>query len=654
MSFVVSLNPRLRRYPESHKVRGLLGLLVVAAGLFFGGATAAAEETERKYPFPLPPRTILQRLGELKLGDPPVIGAEEWQVLDAAYAVRDAAEAEKQKPEFERLVVDALLTASGATTDAARAKYREQLKTLVDGARQAVENGKPEHPGESLMKYLHAGVMKGGYVAEQTSLTEVFDTNKYNCVSATAMYYLVGRELGLNMRIIAIPGDRWSPGHACLDLIDGDKTYELEPTNPDGFDWTTKLSKPDVFTIGPQVNRKAGHYVDGLELAASIYSNRGVGTGDSGDSAKRDYLAAASLGLRALMCGPYEQSAAHNVTAAFVNWGPALADAGRHDDGVRALEFGLAVTNAGDVRNNFHAVASERITWLLQNRQDREAQAAVEHAATVMPTDSDFQKSAVWFRFVDRCYRDEGGEAALAALERALAAAPAADQPELLKHRFSVLRRWSQDLLEKSDFDGSLKVLGRAYRLDPTSDEAHGGIGYHVQEALHALAKDTGEPAAVVSHYQAVRAAFPEAKFVGEMALAHAERMLDRLCRDKKYADALAVAAGYAPLAGGKEQAQGLTALVYGEWGYAFREKSDWTGAIEKYLEGLKVVPGNDRLLNRIVGTVDDWAEVSMKADDWDAAIKVYDRGLAYLPDNGHLKNNREYCVSKKAEAAAK
>jgi len=242
----------------------------------------------------------------------------------------------------------------------------------------------------------------------------------------------------------------------------------------------------------------------------------------------------------------------------------------------------------------------------------------------------------------------------LAVVERALATAPADDHAELRKHRTELLCRWSSSLLDKEDFDGALKLLVRGFKIDPMSSELHGSIAYHVQESLAALAKEGSAPTAAVAHYRVVLAEFPEAKVVGEMAMAHAQRTLSHMCDEKKYAEALTAAALYAPLAGSKDQAESLVTQVYSEWGYSFREQMNWTAAIEKYLEGLKVVPDSDRLLSRAVGAIDDWADVSMKTDDWDAAIKVYDRGLVYLPNNGHLKNNREYCVSKKAEAAGK
>lgn len=655
MHFIRSVRGLFSTHSRAIAASGIVPLLIICVGLQGIATSIAAEDTVtvRTSPFPLPPRTILERLGEIKLGEPPAISPEEWQVLDAAWELRDAPDAEKQKPEFERLVVDALLTASGVTTLAARAEFRDKLNSVVQGARAAVEMRKPEHPGESLMKFLHEGVLKGGYDADQSSLADVFQSNRHNCVSATALYYVVGRELGLKMRIIAVPGNRWFPGHACLDLIDGDRTYEVEPTNPDGFDWATKLSKPGVFTVGPQTNRKEGHTVDGLGLAASIYSNRGVGSRDLQDPEKPDYMAAASLGLRALMCGPCEQSAAHNVTAAFTNWGAALADSGRFDEGVRVLTFGLTATDADDVRNNFHFTASKQIAELLKNKQDREAQAVIEHAATVMPLHSDFQNSSPWLRYADNCYDNEGPDAALATVERALVTVPESDHDEFRRHRISIFRRWSQDLLGTADFDGSLKVLARAYQVDPTNSEVHGGIGYHVQEALGELAKGGTNPAAAVTHYRAVNIAFPDTKVVGEMAIAHAQRTLSRLCDDRKYDAALAAAAVYTPLAGSKDQAEGLVSQVYGEWGDLLREQKNWTGAVEKYLEGLKAAPGSEHLISCAVSTIDDWADVSMKENDWDAAIDVYDRGLVYLPNNAHLKNNRDYCVSEKISSPA-
>ncbi len=616
---------------------------------------ASAEETERQYPFPQTPRTILERLDEMQLGTSPRIGDEEWRILDAAWELRDATVAERDKPEYQRLVVDALLTSSGVTTDSDRAMYRDKLAKLVARARTAIKQAAPaDHPGEVLMKFLHEGVMKGGYVEDQTSFANIFESNTHNCVSSTAMYYVVGHELGLNMRIIAIDGDRWLPGHACLDLLDGDNVYEVEPTNPNGFDWAKKLNQPGVFTIGPQPNRKQGHVLDGLGLAASIYSNRAVAVTNVKELAQPDRLAAASLGLRALMCSPYERSAANNVIAVFANWGPEQAKAGRYDEGVSALAFAVTATADDGVKHNFLVTASEQIDALLKSNSDREAQAAIKRATAVLPHAADFQKSAPWIRYSNRCYESDGGKAALAALERAQKAAPAADHAVLSAHCIQVLRRWSNQLLQEDDFDGALMLLVRAYKLDPQNAELHGSIAYHVQQSLHALAKDGTDPAKAVTHYQTILTKFPSAKVVGEMGIAHAVRTLSSMCAEQKFEEALAAAAVYAPIAESCNQPARLLSLVYGEWGNRLKEQMKWAAAVEKYLEGLKMVPNNDRLLTGALSTLDDWADQSMSANDWDGAIRIYDHGLKYFPENGHLMNNRTFCIAKKAEMVRK
>ena len=139
--------------------------------------TVAAKGTEGKYPFPVAPRTALERLNHAYPAESPKIHDEEWQVLDAAWQFRTAAAG--KEPSLE-LIVDAMLTASGLQTDAERAVYRDKVRRLTAEAREAVKNRQPStHAGDALLAFLHAGVMKKGYDEHQTSITDVFDTGKY-------------------------------------------------------------------------------------------------------------------------------------------------------------------------------------------------------------------------------------------------------------------------------------------------------------------------------------------------------------------------------------------------------------------------------------------------------------------------------------------
>lgn len=231
-------------------VRVTMVTISIAIGL---ASSIWAQETEPTYPFPTAPGLILERLGEMKLGEPAPLDAREWELLEGAWAWRDSSVADKQTQEYGQLVVKLLLASSGVVTEAAQTPYIEYLQKLIAEARVAIDLGKPAtHPGESLMKFLHDGVMHGGYDLDQSSFSTVFETGIYNCVSSSAVYFVIGRELGFDMQIISIAGSNFTDGHACLNLIDGDRIYEVEPTNPSGFDWATKLSQPGVFTVGFQ------------------------------------------------------------------------------------------------------------------------------------------------------------------------------------------------------------------------------------------------------------------------------------------------------------------------------------------------------------------------------------------------------------------
>jgi len=270
----------------------------------------------------------------------------------------------------------------------------------------------------------------------------------------------------------------------------------------------------------------------------------------------------------------------------------------------------------------------------------------------VLPERTEFQKSAPWLRFANRCFEQEGGEeTALTVIERALVTSPEADRAAVAAHRIRLLERWSHHLLEKQEFTEALKVLARALQLEPDNQHVHGSIAYHIQEALGDLDADGTKTTAAVAHYRAVSTQFPTVKAVGEAGFAHVERLLDRMCEQQKFKEALAVAVDYAPVAGSVEKAQRLTVQIYCEWGAHLREQKRWKESIEKHLEGLKLVPQDSRLVNGALQTIDSWADLAMTSKDWDAAIKVYDQGLTYLPDDRHLKNNREYCVAKKSEA---
>ncbi|MFY7952433.1 MAG: hypothetical protein ACOVT5_07995, partial [Armatimonadaceae bacterium] len=194
-----------------------------------------------KYPFAKPPLELLDDLAKADLGKVPTPTEAERKLIAGVWERKAKSPAERLELSDDDLV-ELMLFASGTSDPAERKKYRDKIADLrAEVGKKLVEMKSTADRGEVLVKAVHERAMMSGYEAKQTSLTAVFDTGKQNCVSSSALLYLVGKPHGFDLRPMSIPGDRFTDGHAFLDLIDGKSRLLVETTNPNGFDWETKL-----------------------------------------------------------------------------------------------------------------------------------------------------------------------------------------------------------------------------------------------------------------------------------------------------------------------------------------------------------------------------------------------------------------------------
>jgi tetratricopeptide (TPR) repeat protein len=621
-----------------------LQLLSVLAVVVVVGTGSAEEPKARSYALAAPPLEVLGRLPALGLGSAPRLSDDEHKLLEKVWAMR------VKKPtaaiEDETLLLDAMLFASGIEEAAAREKYRERFTKLADQAKDAVRDAKdPLERGEQLMQFLHGGVMSKSFKDGQTSLAGVFDTGQFNCVSSTALYYLVGSRLGLQLRAIAIPGLPPLPGHASLDLIDGNTRVQVEPTNQDGFDWQTKVKRPGVLVTGFVPDRKTGHEVDAFGVAAMMYSNRGVALVK--DNRRLDAI---GCYLAALALDPTGVSATNNLMSAFSNWGGNLLKEKKFEDAVRVLAFGRTVAPRSDaLRDNLRIAWYEYIETTLAAGKDKEGVALAARAAKAVPDDERFQSASRWFiQHGETRIEADGWEAGLSAAERGLKVLSPAEGKALSAWRTGVFRRWSQEFLDKGDVDGSLKVLARAHALDPADRGVAAGIAYHTQEALPKVEARSGVAAAVI-HFEALRKQFPAVAAVAEEGESYADNAVSPLAKGKRFKEALGAFEKYKALLPGAEQQARVGGAVYARWAGELADKKEWKAALEKYAEGLRAFPKHEGLTRNGVATVDDWAEPAFRAKNWDEAIRVYQTGLEYFPGNEHLFRNKTVCEDNKA-----
>jgi tetratricopeptide (TPR) repeat protein len=610
----------------------------------------ARADKPRTYALSAPPIEVYSRLADLGVGTMPKLADAERKLLVHVWELKAKKPGEPVRLDDEAML-DALVFASGIEEPAARRKYRERYDALLANAKKAVAGAKDDRDrGERLMKFLHGGVMNKGYESDQTAFTAVFDTGKFNCVSAVAVYQLVGARLGMDLRPISIPGPGGVlAGHASLDLIDGKERVQVEPTNPDGFDWETKVKKPGVIVIGFVPDRKTGHEVDAIGVAAMIYSNRGVALTNAKppkwESAARCYLAALAL-------DPTDETATNNLQALFTNWGPALLKEKKYEEAVRVLTFGAEVAPTADkVKNNLRVAWTEYIEATLEAKKDGDLPALVARASKAAPDEKEFGSPAHWFEVHAQKRSQKGDwEAAVGVVDRGLKAVPAAEAKTLLAGRSKLFRLWSQSLLNRPDVDGSLKVLARGYALDPKDEKIHEGIKHHVLTALESVEKASGV-AAMMKHFEAVRDKFPDLEFVREAGVTHAALAVQELTHRKKFAEAVAALETYKPLLPKAEDRAEVGARAYDHWALHLADESgkkDWKAALDKYAEGLKAFPGHKVLTQNAVYVVYQWADPAIKAGKWDEALAICNEGLDRLPGNEKLLELKKHCKERK------
>lgn len=620
----------------------LRSLLIFTLVALLGGLSQAAETTPPGYAFALPPLEMYDLFLESKLDERLKLATEERELLDKIWPTRRGARADRTKA-TESTLLEAMLFASGV----ADAKERQTLRTRYDGvakqAATAVKRGRTSlERGEQLMQFLHKGVMKHGYVAEQSSLSDVFKSGKFNCVSATAMYHLVGTRLGLKLQPITIPGEGSMPGHATLDMLEGNRRIQVEATNADGFDIDAKLKRPGAYTIGFVPDRSKGKDSDDLGIAAAIYSNRGVGL--SKEEPTR-YADAICCYLAALTLDPLDDAATNNLKAALNNWSGELAKTKKFDHALRVLAFGLkCAPQSKELLNNRRAASTLYIEALIDQGKDAEAMKVAAEAAAVLPDEEHFRDGSYWFIVLgQRHLKENEWPKALAMVDRGIKVVSAADQKRLLDWRTSAYRHWSQTLLDKADPRGSLAVLTRAYAADPSDASIKDGITYHAQESLRLVEKTDGATK-MVEHFNELCKAFPGVESIAERGVAHAQQAVLKLTSEKKFAEAAAAAKSYEPLLTTAEDRAELGALAYDSWAMDLAESKKWSEAVDRYLEGLKAYPGQKRLSVNVIVTIDRWASGSIEAKNWAEAIRVYKLGLERFPGDAHLTQNLKYC----------
>ncbi len=161
-------------------------------------SAAAADTFDRLQPHHVAALTALNEAVVL-MGhtDQPVVSADEME-LYKKIAAGQASKCDES---------DAILVVSGVTDKATRESYIAKIKKITDQARQVVADAKtPEKKADASARYLYKNPLHGGFDDGQVNMRKVLDDGKFNCVSSSVLFNLVGNQLGLKTIAVTIPG----------------------------------------------------------------------------------------------------------------------------------------------------------------------------------------------------------------------------------------------------------------------------------------------------------------------------------------------------------------------------------------------------------------------------------------------------------------
>jgi len=596
--------PRLLSFPPI-AARFVLVRLTPAAGK----ARVAAAEVEvlgfagppkSRYAFSESPARAFDVLAGLSKTTSlhPTITADERALFDRARQGR------LDRKTFE----EAALLASGVTDPARRKAYVERLDALEAEAKKALAGAStPAERGEALLRWMHAGPMAKGYVANQTDLSAILDAGTFNCVSSATLFNVLALGLGLDVRAIEVPS------HAFSILYEGTRHMDVETTTPQGFDpardpaVAAKVQALTGFRYIPDAHRDQRREVQEAGLAAIIYYNHGVAL-----SEQKRYHEALMEYFRAMSLDDQFGSAVKNALAVLANWGVELSKDGKFEQALDVVGTGLALApHDAALVNNQRAIWSRWAETAIDAGRTDEALAILSRAAEAVP-DGGFGDLRPWV-FLKRAEKlagqsrwNEALAAALPGLDRLEGSA----RDEIVSWRSGLYARWFGAEVRQSRYDAAAQVIEQGLAAMPDDPALRQNAGYLAQEWARARASENG-PAASFDLLRTLRARFPNAPSIAEVGLNHVRRLVQALSKEGKDEEALAVIESAGDLLPAGKDRDGLTVNVF-----------------------------------------DLWAKRQMDAKAWPEAAKVYARALQRFPDDRLLRQNTAYLAQEWTRAA--
>ena len=162
------------------------------------------------------------------------------------------------------------LWASGDTSASNLEKIRAAAETLKNSPELPV-SGKEK--AEFILGFMHKNLLKS-YSLNQTRVDTIFTNGRFNCVSSAVLYTILCKSAGIDTSGVM------TKDHAFVTLHIGDMDFDVETTNPYGFDPGNRKEFHDNFgqltgfAYVPARNYRDRQTINQIELISLILNNR--------------------------------------------------------------------------------------------------------------------------------------------------------------------------------------------------------------------------------------------------------------------------------------------------------------------------------------------------------------------------------------------
>jgi tetratricopeptide (TPR) repeat protein len=273
--------------------------------------------------------------------------------------------------------LEAALVASGV---ASRAELHKIVATVEDRIAPWRQAGLDRQPAprraEMLFARMHGEMLTGGYRRDCSDLTDLLETGRFNCVSATVLWQCLAETFELLSTAIE------SPGHVHAQTALNGGWIELETTCPQWFEMLDDPARQQAALahVGGGTS-SVDRELTAVGLLAAIYYNRGIALLE-----KQQFAEAVAANAKALRLDPHSAIAHGNLLAALNNWALHL---GAEGDFERATEL-LAQSRAFAPQHatfsvNYVAVHQQWIDRLMADGRLAEALALARRLERELP-----------------------------------------------------------------------------------------------------------------------------------------------------------------------------------------------------------------------------------------------------------------------------